>query len=91
MFHHFDPIQVLFWKAEQLGQERRLVVIFNVVNSFETLQVFGCCVLHLLKQLLIIEVELPNLSVVVIFVVIDHLFIYQLLHWGLISIEVADI
>jgi hypothetical protein len=91
MTNHFYAIQVLFREAQQLGQQGCLVIIFNVVDPFEGFQVFGGGVLDLLEELLIIEVEFPNLSIVIIAFIKDHFRVDQFCNRVLSGTEIADL
>ena len=31
---HLDSVKILLWEAKKFGQERGLVVVLNIVNSF---------------------------------------------------------
>ena len=62
---------VLVRKSEHLGQQVVVVKVFQVVDLVENLEVFGGNVLNIGHHLFVVDVTGPELSIVVLAVVID--------------------
>lgn len=81
VFDHFYAIKILFREREQLRQQTCFIVIFDIVNSFQRLQVIRGSVLHFFKQLLIVQIVTPHLAVVIGLLLKRDFLTYQFLHW----------
>lgn len=90
VLHHFNAVEVLLREREHFGQQTVLVVVLDVVNSFEGFEVVRGCVLHFFQELLVVQVEAPRLAIVVCLIVEGDVLAKQLLDLGGLC-EVANV
>ncbi len=60
-----DPLHELVWVAHYLGNKVLLIIVLEVVDLFEVFVVLSRYILNVSKNGLILEVQLPILSIVV--------------------------